>query len=120
MNYWHQLLNTNKFEMYDFGEKENMKKYGQKTPPVYDLGKITVPVYLHAGSYDELADPEDVERLNSELTGSPKVVLDTYEYGHLTFLWNKDTVFIDKVLGYLKEWDEEHRNVEEKFLRIGM
>mmetsp|Transcript_39567 Transcript_39567/g.35355 ORF Transcript_39567/g.35355 Transcript_39567/m.35355 type:complete len:97 (+) Transcript_39567:837-1127(+) len=93
--------------MYDYGTEGNLKKYGQKTPPIYDLGKITVPVYLYAGYYDELADPTDVERLKSELTGSPKVVYNTYNYGHLTFLWSRDSVFAEDVISNLKAGDKE-------------
>lgn len=36
---------NNKFAHYDFG-KDNLKIYGQSTPPEYDIKKITVPVYI--------------------------------------------------------------------------
>ena len=47
-----------------------MKVYGQKKPPLYDLSKITTPVHLYVGKYDNLADVEDANRLFKELTNS--------------------------------------------------
>ena len=47
-----------------------MKVYGQKTPPFYNLSKITFPVHLYVGKYDKLADPEDAQQLFNELTNS--------------------------------------------------
>jgi len=47
-----------------------MKLYGQKTPPFYNLSKITIPVHLYVGKYDKLADPEDAQQLFNELTNS--------------------------------------------------
>lgn len=72
------------------------------------MSKISIPVTLHAGDYDELADPIDVDRLNSEMTGSPKVTYHTYPYGHLTFLLSKDTSFVDTVIEALKKEDAEN------------
>lgn len=34
-----------------------MEIYGSKTPPVYDLSKIVVPVAFYLGKQDYLADP---------------------------------------------------------------
>ena len=106
MKYWHQLLNTENFEMYDYGDAGNLQHYNQTKPPVYNLSDINVPVYLHAGAYDELADPTDVDRLNFELSESTTVEYNTYPYGHLTFVLATDTQFVDKVLGALKKKDE--------------
>ena len=47
-----------------------MKVYGKKTPPFYDLKKITFPVHLYVGKYDKLADPEDAQQLFNQLTNS--------------------------------------------------
>jgi lysosomal acid lipase/cholesteryl ester hydrolase len=32
-----QMVNSGNFQRYDFGEYENKKKYGQKTPPMIDM-----------------------------------------------------------------------------------
>eukprot|EP00002_Diphylleia_rotans_P014652 TRINITY_DN2854_c0_g1_i3.p1 TRINITY_DN2854_c0_g1~~TRINITY_DN2854_c0_g1_i3.p1 ORF type:complete len:422 (-),score=89.94 TRINITY_DN2854_c0_g1_i3:634-1899(-) len=40
--HWFQMYQANKFQRFDYGPEQNMKKYGQPTPPQYDLGKVTV------------------------------------------------------------------------------
>jgi hypothetical protein len=42
------------FGQFDFGEKENMEKYGQATPPNYNLSLVTSPVALYYGVSDRL------------------------------------------------------------------
>ena len=44
--------------MYDFGRKGNQEKYGQDTPPIYDIGKVTAPVAAYWSQNDWLAAPE--------------------------------------------------------------
>ena len=78
--------------MFDYGCKlfscENKIHYdGQKTPPDYDLSRITVPVALFYGGADLLADSVDVEtflipNLNPETLVFTKKV---DEYAHLDF-----------------------------------
>ena len=73
--HYQQMLKKDQFKMFDYGEKKNMKIYGQKTAPHYDLSKITFPVHLYVGKYDRLADQEDAKRLFNELTNSVGKVL---------------------------------------------
>lgn len=49
------------FKRFDHGEKENMVKYGQKTPPDYDMSVLDFPIAILSGSSDKLSDPEDVK-----------------------------------------------------------
>ncbi|KAG7157241.1 Gastric triacylglycerol lipase-like 4, partial [Homarus americanus] len=86
-----QEINSGKFLHYDFGRKENQKRYHQPTPPVYTLSHVKVPVVLIWGQNDYLADPQDVARLASELPqlkASFKVELPLFN--HIDFLWGID------------------------------
>jgi pimeloyl-ACP methyl ester carboxylesterase len=48
-------INTGQtFQRFDFGSAENQKRYGQPTPPAYDLSKVTCPVYLVWGQNDKV------------------------------------------------------------------
>ena len=38
----------------------NRQKYGQDTPPPYDLAQITVPLHFYYSKYDDLAIYESV------------------------------------------------------------
>jgi len=40
------------FYNYDYGMVENYKRYRQKTPPSYDLKKITAPMILFYAAND--------------------------------------------------------------------
>lgn len=61
--------------MFDYGEKGNLYKYGQKTAPLYRLSDIKFPVHLYVGKYDKLADIEDNTKAFNEMVNSPGKVL---------------------------------------------
>ena len=52
------FLTGEEFHRFDYGPRENIKKYGQPTPPTYDLSLVKAPVYLYFGDNDPLAPPE--------------------------------------------------------------
>lgn len=92
MMHWMQGVLNPTFAKYDFGSAElNMAKYGQETPPLYDLSKMTLPTALFYGQHDYLADITDVERLIDELPAD-KIVLKSYleTYAHLDYTWAYD------------------------------
>jgi len=68
-----QLYLSKGFEGYDFGETENIIHYGQPTPPVYDLNKVTAPTAIFKGDADSLCSLVDVDILVNRL---PNVVFD--------------------------------------------
>ena len=67
INHFSQYVNKESFCKYNYGAKGNMKVYGSKEPPTYEVGNITFPVHLIAGYYDRLADMKDVELLYEKL-----------------------------------------------------
>lgn len=52
------------FKRFDYGEEKNMKVYGQKHPPHYNLKNIGFPTAIFYGTYDDMADPKDVAWLH--------------------------------------------------------
>lgn len=58
-----QYIRHEVFNKFDYGERLNLKVYGQKTAPVYKLENIKFPVHLYVGKYDKLADETDCDRL---------------------------------------------------------
>ena len=88
-----------KFLKYDFGDRENEKIYGQKTPPEYDLTNINIPVRGFVGLDDELGDPTDNAFLSAIMQQMGKNYKQ-YTYnncGHMTFMWalNATPIFND-------------------------
>lgn len=53
-----QGINSDKFRRFDYGIKENMKRYGSENPPDYDLTKVTAPVGVFWSENDWLAVKE--------------------------------------------------------------
>ncbi|XP_010133378.1 PREDICTED: lysosomal acid lipase/cholesteryl ester hydrolase-like, partial [Buceros rhinoceros silvestris] len=87
--HWHQLAYTDRFQAYDYGSKENMKKYNQSTPPAYNIEKINTPTAVWSAGRDKFADPKDMARLLPRITN-----LIYHEHfpawGHLDFIWGLD------------------------------
>ncbi|XP_052268948.1 gastric triacylglycerol lipase-like [Dreissena polymorpha] len=80
-----QMVENPNFQMYDYGPAENMKIYHQKTPPVYDMSKIKVPIAIYHGTNDWLVGPTDVTRL---IAATPTLVSKKLISGweHLDFI----------------------------------
>ncbi len=73
-----------KFTRYNYGEAGNLKNYGTKNPPEYDMHKVTCPVYLVFGSSDGVATPNDVDWLAKRvgnLKGSIRVPSPSFTHG---------------------------------------
>ncbi|WKY09335.1 hypothetical protein Q1695_002024 [Nippostrongylus brasiliensis] len=87
--HWIQMVKRGSVAKFDYGEKENLVKYGQKQPPVYNFGDITgLPIYLYIGGNDWLADNEDIKGYLSpriKATVQQKTFLP--DYNHLDFIW---------------------------------
>ncbi len=53
MKHWKQMLDSGKFQAYDYGsQRDNEAHYGQAYPPAWDLGQIRQPMRLIAGDSD--------------------------------------------------------------------
>ena len=96
---------TDAFKRFDHGKEENMKRYGQESPPDYDLSVIDYPIGIFSGDSDLMADPKDVkwtaEQLNHTLVFNQE-----YHLGHLSFAMAKDMTFFTKdVMDLIKQYN---------------
>ncbi|NXP07040.1 LICH hydrolase, partial [Thinocorus orbignyianus] len=87
--HWQQLRRAGRFQAYDYGSKENMKKYNQTAPPEYQIEKISIPIAVWSAGQDKFADPKDMAMLLSRISN-----LIYHEHfptwGHLDFIWGLD------------------------------
>lgn len=67
-----QLIQSRRFQKYDYGWLKNLRLYGQRRPPEYDLTKVTAPVALFYALNDWFCNLKDVRQLHQKL---PNVVL---------------------------------------------
>ncbi|KAK9151533.1 hypothetical protein Syun_009842 [Stephania yunnanensis] len=105
-----QMLRGNTISMFDYGsDDENMKHYGQSTPPAYNMKSIPtdLPLYLAYGGQDALSDPNDVQVLLQDLTnheGDGIVVQYREDYAHADYVMgvNAKQVVYDPMMAFFK------------------
>lgn len=102
-----QEYKSGDFRQFDYGEADNKKIYGSKTPTDYNLRDIEVPIYLYYSDNDYFANVVDVDKLRSEL--NPKALKRSYRmpeklWNHLDFMWglNAKKVLYDTVMEDMK------------------
>ncbi|XP_018563457.1 lipase 1-like [Anoplophora glabripennis] len=104
-----QIIEKGKFQKYDWGPKENIRRYNSKIPPEYNLKNITAPVALFYGEADSVATKEDVEILAKLL---PNVVemykVPSKNWNHLDFVWGKniDILLNNKVIDVITRYNK--------------
>ncbi|XP_028038939.1 lysosomal acid lipase/cholesteryl ester hydrolase-like [Bombyx mandarina] len=80
-----------RFAYYDAGAEENIRLYGRKEPPLYDLSVVTMKVAIFAGNNDKLVVLKDTARLRDELTNVVEYrVLEPRKWNHLDFVWGRN------------------------------
>lgn len=88
MNHFEQLFLNGGFTDYDYGTKKNKERYGQATPPAFNLSGLEIPTALFTAGDDDLADHDDVASLTLALDGSPALIYNQEypEFSHMTWL----------------------------------
>ncbi|CAH0556004.1 unnamed protein product [Brassicogethes aeneus] len=84
-----QIINSNgHFRHYDYGKKENLKKYNTLQPPKYNLENIPVHVTLLYTLNDLVAHKHDVDDLYSNLNPNKRDIVEIprKNLGHLDFI----------------------------------
>lgn len=66
--HYSQLLNSNEFRQFDWGERRNLLKYGTKTPPDYKLENIKAPLNVFYSDIDIFIHWPDIDRLLKRLS----------------------------------------------------
>lgn len=103
-----QLIQNHRFSQYNYGSRGNMKLYGQRTPPDYNLKSCKVPVILIYADGDTLVDARDVKHLHNKLPNKLKAyrVNDT-TFDHADFVWANDVkeLVYDFIVATLKSFE---------------
>ena len=93
VNHWVQFYATKQFTYYDHGVEVNYLKYGQATPPAYDLTKFknySVKSLMTISNADPFSKKEDCQHLFEHLNPDVFTILNLNNYNHLDYLWSSD------------------------------
>ncbi|GFR95701.1 lipase, partial [Elysia marginata] len=94
-------IRDKQFQHFDYGERENLARYGQKTPPVYDPSKVKVPVAIFRGGNDWLADNQDVAWLLPQLNVTHDVYIPYYEHLDPIFAFDAVTLMYKDIINII-------------------
>ncbi|KAL7185876.1 hypothetical protein ACSBR2_027770 [Camellia fascicularis] len=105
-----QMIRSGNITMYDYDDEgENMKHYGQPSPPVYDMTSIPndLPLFLSYGGQDALSDVNDVKHLLGSLkdhNGDKIVVQYVQNYAHADYVMavNAKQVVYDPLMAFFR------------------
>ncbi|XP_011171050.2 lipase 3 [Solenopsis invicta] len=106
--HYYQNILTKNFRQYDYGMDENYRRYQQKTPPEYNLKKVTAPIVLFYAENDFLVSKQNVYELSKRL---PNVLLTEkvpYKFfNHLDYVIAIDakTLLYDRILELIQKFD---------------
>ncbi|XP_030765485.1 lipase 3-like [Sitophilus oryzae] len=102
-------FNSGRFQKFDFGPKENMKLYGQKIPPLYNLSAVTAPIAFFYGQQDSFFVDGDYYE-SAELL--PNVVLihrisyDRYTHSDFILARNSTELAYEPTYKLFKDYDD--------------
>jgi pimeloyl-ACP methyl ester carboxylesterase len=103
MVHYSQSVDSDLFQMYNYGKVKNIKIYHQENPPQYTVEDWNLPSLIFYGGRDKLADETDVLHLLSQLPVQPIYSQLLPTYGHGDFVWGMDarTMLYDPILSML-------------------
>jgi hypothetical protein len=99
-----QFARTGAMQYLDYGEDENLVRYGTAVPPEIPFENIQVPIAFLTARYDDTAAPEDTEWLADRI---PTLVFHQwYEGEHMSFTIGRVRNHLPDILELLREYTE--------------
>ncbi|XP_021195750.3 lipase 1 [Helicoverpa armigera] len=87
-----QIGESKKFQNYDYGLAQNMRKYKRPTPPEYDLSRVTMNIALIVANNDKISTIKDTELLRQRLPNVVDyVMMQNSAFNHIDYVWGRST-----------------------------
>ncbi|XP_047985184.1 lipase 1-like [Leguminivora glycinivorella] len=87
-----QNVKSGSFQRWDGGELQNLKRYRNKTPPIYDLSLVTVPTKIIYAPNDEFVSPIDIAHMVKDMTAAEAVQVKRTSFKHEDFIMGSDAM----------------------------
>ena len=97
------MVNTGKFQKYDFGVFDNLDEYGSSIPDEIDITKIRTPVAMYVGLSDALGDPTDNQAVKYKL-GGKVVAYEELDHDHLSLVFGKNLTYFNETLALIESY----------------
>jgi gastric triacylglycerol lipase len=78
------------FCKFDYGEQENMVRYGQRQPPTYNLSLIDTKTIIYYGTHDKYLTQSAIDKLVSKLPNAKVETQKLDKWGHVTFAYGRN------------------------------
>ena len=98
-----QFYEQQKFQKFDYGSVINYQKYGQTSPPEFNLTNIQIPVGLFIGRNDHIADVKDNENVREILPNVARFRIFENE-DHLSFSFQRDMIYFKEIIQFMTEY----------------
>lgn len=90
-----QVVFSEGFGQFNYGQAQNIQKYGSVSPPQYPLENIKVPTYFYYSNNDLIIVPEDIDRCAAAISGNfmkGKRLVALGTFTHMDFLYANETI----------------------------
>uniref|UniRef100_T1JGF3 Lipase n=1 Tax=Strigamia maritima TaxID=126957 RepID=T1JGF3_STRMM len=92
-----QQIEYKEMRRYSYGEDENIKRYGTKIPPAFNMSQVTSPTVLISGINDPGSNPINSEMISRKMPQAKRIILDKTMFTHCDFVWSTDTEIRDYI-----------------------
>lgn len=109
--HWLQIYTSQKLAKFDYGKSQNLKIYGNVSPPEYNLNEFNnyeIPSLITRSDSDPFSALADIDLWLSYTKYENKKhiinVLNLNNYNHLDYLWSKDAKedIYEKITDFIK------------------
>lgn len=118
-----QLIQSGRFQQFDYGTIRNLIEYHQMSPPQYNLKNVTAPVAIYYAEKDWLTTVKDVRKLMNELPNvAHEFLITADDFSHNDFIYGARApeIVYDEVVKNMKavygDDAQFNENVEESTL----
>lgn len=106
--HWCQAVRHGDFRRFDYGCAVNLKRYGSKVPPIYDVSAIprSLPKLLIRGTNDALVTSKDIEWLCKQLGTAINEIVNLKGWNHTDYMWEPRaaTVVYPRVIDFIEQY----------------
>ncbi|XP_067005411.2 lipase 3 isoform X2 [Anabrus simplex] len=102
-----QLIESGRFQQFDYGPEVNLQMYGSNQPAEYDVTRVTAPVSIHYGATDKRVPEEGVLYMSTILPNVAEVrKVPSEKFNHMDFIchMNLKELLYDHILSCLENY----------------